>query len=237
MKIGILGNGEVGSAIGKFYENPLIKDLNKDEIGEQKLDVLNVCIPYSKKFIDIVFESIKKNKPNLVIVHSTVHPGTTKRIFDKYPKIVHSPIRGIHPYLFEGVKTFVKFIGADDKKIGIIAKEHMEKIGLIIKLVDNSTSTELGKLLDTTYYGFCIAFHQFADDLCDKYDVDFEVVMTEFNKTYNEGYAKLGKKNVVRPVLFSPKKKIGGHCVVSNAEILKDIADDQSFLDVILKYK
>lgn len=30
-KIGILGYGEVGQAIAKFYKNPLIKDLNKDD--------------------------------------------------------------------------------------------------------------------------------------------------------------------------------------------------------------
>ena len=237
MKIGIIGNGEVGSAISKFYKNPLIKDLQEDQIGEQKLDVLNICIPYNKKFVDTVFDSIEKNKPDLVIVHSTVAPGTTKKIFDKYPKVVHSPIRGIHPFLFEGVKTFVKFIGADDRIIGETAKNHLNSLGIKTMLVDKSETTELGKLLDTTYYGFCIAFHQFADDLCDKYDVDFDKVMTEFNKTYNDGYTKLGKKNVVRPVLFSPKKKIGGHCIVPNAEILKDLSDDQTFLDVILKYK
>lgn len=236
MKIGVLGYGEVGAAISKFYDNPLIKDLDRNEFTN-KLDILHVCIPDNKNFIEIVLDNIESYNPAIVIIHSTVKPGTTKKIFDKFPKVVHSPIRGIHPHLFKGVKTFVKFIGADDQKVGEIAKEHLDSLGIKTRLVNSSQATELGKLLDTTYYGLCIAYHQFADDLCDKFGVDFEEVMTEFNKSYNEGYKKLGKENVVRPVLFSPKGKIGGHCIVPNTEILKEILGEHSILDSILKYK
>ena len=47
---------------------------------------------------------------------------------------------------------------------------------------------------------------------------------------------KLGKKNVIRPVLFPPDKGIGGHCVVPNTEILKKYYKSQAF-DLILKFK
>ena len=43
--------------------------------------------------------------------------------------------------------------------------------------------------------------------------------MTKFNHTYNEGYKKLGKTYVVRPVLY-PTDKIGGHCIIPNAKLL-----------------
>jgi hypothetical protein len=72
--------------------------------------------------------------------------------------------------------------------------------------------------------------------ICKKEKVNFDDVATEFNKTYNEGYTKLGKKNVVRPVLFVDDKPIGGHCVVPNAKILKKFYDSEAF-DLVLKYK
>ncbi|MEK7124532.1 MAG: hypothetical protein AAB877_02525, partial [Patescibacteria group bacterium] len=50
IKTGILGNGEVGGAIAKFYKSPLIKDLQRDD-GLRGVDVLNVCIPYNDNFI------------------------------------------------------------------------------------------------------------------------------------------------------------------------------------------
>jgi len=72
--------------------------------------------------------------------------------------------------------------------------------------------------------------------MSEKAGIDFEKTVTDFNKTYNQGYSKLGKKNVVRPVLYPPGEGIKGHCVVSNAEILKKYHKSKA-LDLILEYK
>jgi hypothetical protein len=231
-KVGIIGYGEIGKAVAKFYKNPKIKDLDRDDnlVG---VEVLHICIPWSDKFVNIVKAEIKKINPKITIIHSTVVPGTTKKIGGM---VVHSPVRGIHPYLYEGIKTFVKYIGADDKKAGEMAKSHLTALGIKAEVFYPSVTTELGKILDTTYYGVIIAWHKEMKKICDKYKVDFAQAVTEFNKTYNEGYTKLGKKNVVRPVLFVDNKPIGGHCVVPNAEILNKNFKSES-LDLILKYK
>jgi len=238
-KIGILGYGETGQAIAKFYQNPKIKDLDRDD-DLNEVEILHVCIPWSKNFVGIVKKEIKKIKPKLTIIHSTIAPGTTKKIISDLPQayreIVHSPIRGMHPNLFKGIKNFVKYIGVDNKKAGEIAKRHLESLGIKTKVFIPSVTTEIGKLLDTSYYGLCIAWHGEMKKLCDKYRIDFEKVVTDFNKTYNEGYTKLRKTNVVRPVLYPPEDGIGGHCIYENAEILKKFFKSQS-LDLILKYK
>ncbi len=236
-KIGILGYGEVGRAIAKFYGSAnspqaKIKDLNRDD-GLEGVEILNICIPWSENFIKIVKEEIKKIKPKLIIINSTVAPGTTKKIGGI---IVHSPIRGIHPNLYQGIKTFVKYIGTDNKKAGELAKKHLEGLGIKTKIFMPSVITELGKLLDTSYYGVCVAWHGEMKKICDKFDVDFDQVVTDFNKTYNDGYTKLEKKNVVRPILYAPKGGIGGHCIVPNAEILKKYYKSKA-LDLILDYK
>jgi len=232
LKIGILGYGEVGQAIAKFYKNPRIKDLNKDD-GLEGVEILHVCIPWSKNFVKLVKKEIKKIKPKLTIIHSTVAPETTKKIGGM---IVHSPVRGVHPHLYEGIKTFVKYIGADNKKAGDFAKRHLESLGIKTKVFYPSVTTEIGKLLDTSYYGLCIAWHGEMKKLCNKYGIDFEKAVTDFNKTYNEGYKKLGLPNVIRPVLYPPKGGIKGHCICKNAEILKKYYKSQA-LDLILKYK
>jgi len=238
-KIGILGYGEVGQAIAKFYKKPKVKDLNRDD-GLEGVEILHICIPWSENFIEIVKKEIKKIKPKLTIIHSTVAPGVTKKIISALPKelrmIVHSPVRGMHPNLYGGIKNFVKYIGADNKKAGQLAKKHFESLGIKTKVFMPSVTTEIGKLLDTSYYGLCIAWHGEMKKLCDQYGVDFEKAVTDFNKTYNEGYSKLGKSNVVRPILYPPKCGIGGHCIIPNAEILKEYYRSQA-LDLILKYK
>ncbi len=230
--VGILGFGEVGQAIAKFYDNPKIKDLGRDD--ELKgVEILHVCLPWMEDFVKTVKREIKKIKPKLTIIHSTITPGTTKRIGGM---VVHSPIRGMHPDLYPGIKIFVKYIGADNKKAGELAKSHLESLGIKTKLFLPSVTTEIGKLLDTSYYGLCIAWHGEMKKMCDKLGVDFEKAIVDFNRSYNEGYVKLGKKNVIRPVLYPPKGGITGHCIISNAELLKKYFKSRA-LDLILQYK
>jgi len=231
-KIGILGYGEVGKSIAKFYKNPRTKDLGKDD-GLQGVEILNVCIPWNNNFVKIVKKEIKKVKPKLTIIHSTVAPGTTKKIGRM---VVHSPIRGIHPHLYKGIKTFVKYVGADNKKAGNLAERHLKSLGVRTRVFFPSVTTEIGKLLDTSYYGLCIAWHAEMGKICRKYKIDFEEAVTDFNQTYNEGYVKLGKKNVIRPVLYPPKNGISGHCIIPNAKILNKYSKSRA-LDLILKYK
>lgn len=249
MEIGILGMGEVGQAMKEVYlkspyqlrepfdikENDLNKGINT---FEKRMEYLHVCIPYSKLFFEIVGEIIEKYEPKIVIIHSTVEVGMTQRLFLKYGNVIHSPIRGVHPHLYKGVKEMVKYIGADDKDIAnTVATHFMKDLGLEVSILQYSKTTELAKLLSTTYYGSIIAFHDYADKLCKENEIDFDSAFTNFNKSYNEGYKKLGKSNVIRPVLHSPEGKIGGHCVISNAELLKTQFGENDILNTILKLK
>ena len=165
--------------------------------------------------------------------------GTTDSIKKKIPLncgIVHSPVRGVHPNIYEGIKSFVKYIGADDEESSEKAETHLKSLGLNARVLSGSKESEMGKLLDTTYYGLVIAWHGEMNKLCKEYKVNFDEAVTEFNKTYNEGYTKLGKHNVVRPVLYPPNPKIGGHCVINNAKILKKFWKSKA-IELIMDYE
>lgn len=232
-KIGILGYGEVGRAIANFYKNPHIKDMRRGD-GLAGVDILHICIPWSENFIPTVKKEIKLIKPRLTIIHSTVPVGTTSKIGGM---TVHSPIRGIHPHLYKGIKTFVKYIGADNKKAGLAAQKHLKGLGVKTKVFSPATTTELGKLLDTTYYGLAIAWHGEMKEICDKFGINFNEAVTDFNQTYNEGYKKLGKHNVVRPVLYPPQYGKPKHCIVPNATILSKYYKTPVFELLLKKYR
>ena len=235
-KIGIIGYGEIGSSIAKVYESfggfdvRVIDPFQNRNDNINGVEILNICIPFIDNFVSVVQEYILKSNPKYTIIHSTVAPGTTKLVGGK---VCHSPMRGLHPNLDLGMKTFLKYIGPEDKESAKLYQEHLNRLGIKSYICKDSKTTEYAKLLDTTYYGVCISFHSDVAKLCEKEQVDFEEVMTLFNQSYNEGYTKLGKPNVVRPVLYATKK-IGGHCVVPNAKILKDYMNTkiiQSILD------
>ena len=225
MKVGILGYGQIGQAIAKFYKSASwrtkIKDLKRDD-GLIGVDILHICIPYNNKFIATAAKEIKQINPKLTIIHSTVAFGATKKLADKFSgRIVHSPVRGVHPNLYKGIKTFVKYIGADNKKAGNLAKRHLESLGIKTKLFNSSRITEAIKLWDTTQYGWMIVLNKEIKEWCNNNKVDFEAVYSEANKTYAQGYKKLGRPDVVRPYLKYMPGKVGGHCIIPNCHILK----------------
>jgi UDP-N-acetyl-D-mannosaminuronate dehydrogenase len=245
-RIGLLGFGEIGQAIHKVYQASnvphkiFVKDLVRDD-GLNELDVLNVAIPNNDKFdfVEEVSNIATKSSSKIVIIHSTVPVGTTRTIKERLGPSVsvgHSPCRGVHPNLFEGIMTFIKFIGCTTQNDAELIDQHLTSLGIKTHVCKNSETSELSKLLDTTYYGICIAYHAEAERACNYFNADFEDVMTLYNKTYNEGYLILGKSNVIRPVLIPPRGGIGGHCVIQNAELLKKQFDSKA-LDLVLLHK
>lgn len=214
----VLGSGEVGTAVfnvlGGHYARVAKRDKVSDLTGQ--FDVLHVCLPSLKNFVGVTKKYIKEYRPKLVIIHSTVPVGTTKKIA---PFVVHSPIRGVHPHLEKGIKTFVKYFGGAKAKE---AARLFEQMGVRTQVFKKPETTELAKILDTTYYGWNILFCKEVKRICDKMKLDFDEVYTIPNEEYNEGYSKLGKSNVVRPVLRAMAGKIGGHCIIPNCELLDD---------------
>jgi len=240
--IGIVGHGEIGESLEKCY---LGKDFKIEIVDTKKnintftknIEVLNICIPYTDSFIDTVSSYILKYTPILTIIHSTVIPTTTKQIIVKtgIQNIVHSPVRGVHPTLYEGLKTFTKVIGGETPEAVQLTKNHYDALKFNYTVYKDSTASELAKILCTTYYGVCIAFHNDVFKLCKQYGVPFDEVSTNWNTNYNEGYQKLGMSNVTRPVLYPPKDGvIGGHCVIPNAKLCKQFFNSLG-LDYILE--
>jgi hypothetical protein len=215
--------GQVGSALievlSEKYEVDGIDYLSDRLPG--KYDVIHICIPYSEKFDEAVevYSDLYLNSGGLIIIHSTVPLGTSAKF-----NAVHSPIRGVHPNLAGGIRTFTKFFGGPR---AAEAAWIFAQLGIEAVTSPRAEDTEAMKLWDTTYYGWNIVFEKAVKAYCDKHGLDFKVVYTWANEGYNEGYAKLGMSNVQRPVLKDYPGKIGGHCVIPNCKLLNgnDIAD------------
>lgn len=242
----IVGGGEIGTSLGNVLKtchkknkkySQLIVDI-KDKDYSEKLktsscNTMHVAIPFFNKneFVKNVIKYYKAFNPKLIIIHSTVVPGTTEMVRRKTTKhVAFSPVRGNHPDLTEYIQKFVKYFSCPLKETSMMVFREMPKIRM--RWYENDKLIELSKLLCTTYYGVCIEWHREAARMFNKYKlpVDF---LGEWNKTYNEGYLEK-MPNVTRPILYPPKGKIGGHCVVPNAKLLKKIYKSK-FLDIITK--
>lgn len=248
--VGILGFGEIGESLKRVYDiknyQVIIRDPFKNINSElSKCDIVNICIPYFSynKFLTSLKELNLKNNC-IVIIHSTIEISTTNKIQIELPNLifVHSPVRGVHPNLYEGLITFEKYIGFSDRyykndKVINTVVNHLKYLN-IKPVVCSSKESELAKLISTTLYGVNIAAVEDVGQLCDKFEVNFDKVYTNWQKDYNEGYKKLGVHHVQRPVLKripNPEKIIGGHCVIPNSVILKNIGEE-NLSKFVLRY-
>lgn len=224
MIIGVLGLGQVGQALKKLCEEKyhvLSKDLMFDEFQGKKIDILHICIPYSNNFVDICEKHVNDLKPTLTIIDSTVAPGTTNNIYQKTKaNLVHAPILGKHPNLYDYQRIFIKPLGPVNNISYSLAEKHFKKLDIQVARFDSPLETELAKILDTTYYAWNIIFEKWVYAICSQSKANFDQVYTTFNTIYNAGYAK-NLPNVRRPILKHTKGLIGGHCVLPNLHILE----------------
>lgn len=215
----VIGNGEIGNAIQKILECDSYDSKEGalylyDQGVPLQYDVLHICFPYSEKFTAHVRTYQAALSPRLVVVHSTVPLGTCD------PQgWVHSPVRGIHPHLEEGIRTFVKFFGGD---YAYDAAALFRAKGVKTMCAREARETEALKLWDTTIYGWNILLQKAIKDYCDRNGLDFRAVYTLANATYNSGYSSLAHPEFTKYILKDFPGPIGGHCVRENWELLGD---------------
>lgn len=211
----VIGLGEVGNAICRILMCDAVdkeyNSLYKDDT--RRYDAIHICFPYSDEFISQVKTYKSRYTPRLIIIHSTVPIGTSKSL-----GAVHSPVRGRHPNMEEGIRTFVKFFGGRDAKE---AAQIFEKVGVSCLRVANSDSTEAMKIWDTAQYGLSILIEKEIFKFCQERELDFDVVYRYANHTYNEAYKDLGYPEFKKAIISHIPGKIGGHCVIENLRFLK----------------
>lgn len=252
--VGILGNGEIGSSLHRVYQMAgYSKIIVRDPFvglcsSLEKCNVVNICIPFFSlsEFITAIKE-LRLPDGCIIIIQSTIAMGSTDQIQKDLPSCVcvHSPVRGVHPNLTEGMLAFEKYVGVSDKyftdkDITQCIYDHV--LSLKMKpVMCRSKESELAKMVSTTLYGVNIAAITDVYKMCEKYDTDFGTVFTRWQTGYNKGYTDLGMQNVCRPVLTpvpereDGKRVIGGHCVLPNCVILKNMGD-VDIADFVLRY-
>ena len=231
----ILGMGEVGetlfdllierrfNCIGIDIDNSKCKNYSENSSIENP-EYLHVCLSGElTEFEDITSTWISKLEGlKVIIIHSTVKPGTTKNIQEKSKvPVLFSPIRGVHKRFLEDIKKYTKFIASDDKQLAPEIKSDLEKRFQKIDWMSTTKTAELAKILvDTTYYGWLINYAQITKMICEKEGVDFD----EMWKFADEIHENLGNRPKMYPGI------IGGHCVIPNLSLIEN-----ENLDIIKK--
>lgn len=221
----IIGAGQIGSALFEVLkEKHDISIRDVECVPESHFDVLHICFPDSRAFLENVRSYQTIYMPELTILHSSVKVGTTN---DLGLRVVYSPIRGRHPNLKTEMRKFTKFVAGWD--IGDVdrACAIFEACGWETQAFDNPSTLEMLKLLSNVHMGLEIAWRQEIERMgCDAEAYGL------WEETYRNGYMKLGQHNLMRPLMRSDP--IGGHCILECTKILKEQIPSKAF-DFILE--
>ena len=239
----VIGLGEIGRTLFdvlKEKDNFTVYGLDPDKTKMQsahqdankmpkKIDTIHICLPFKDQFsfINTVSDYAAKFKPNLLIINSTVPPGTTKKTqYFCTCLVAHSPTRGVHKspeHMKWELKRWTKYVGGTDEKSAEATCKHFEKAGLKVKKLKGCAETELAKLFETTYRAWMIACFQEMHRISRTTEANFDDIVDFLEDTHRVRFD--------RPIMFPGF--IGGHCLIPNTELLLQVYDSD-FLRLIL---
>ena len=198
-----------------------------DEIPSP-IDYLHVAIPFrgAGHFIEAVAGYTERLRPRMILVHSTVAPGTTRALHERLGvPTAYTPVRGKHPCIARHLRFWPKWVAALPRGALDEAARHLEAMGLPVKPCDCEPETlELAKLWETVYRAAMIAAWQELHRMALRFGADAEKI-AEFVAEVHEVLRD-------RPVYYPGV--IGGHCLIPNTEILRRVYPSK-LLDFILE--
>ncbi len=194
-KPGIMGVGMVGSALRRYFEKnknikPFLYDPGKNlgSIEEiNKADIIFICVPTpfnkEKSYFDLSYieDALSKVEgKKVIVIKSTVLPGTTESLQKKYPqhKILFNPEFLTEVTADQDMSYPDRQIIGYTKKSFNIAKDIMNLLPLApFERILPVTEAETVKYFGNTWFSTKVVFANQIFDLCQKLGVDYDKVM------------------------------------------------------------
>lgn len=213
-EIGLIGKGFVGSCLYEYFK--IIPYYCKEggsfeEVDKKKFIFMCLPTPYKDGFdLSIIEENIERlSDGKVIILKSTILPGTTKALAKKYPQ---------HRFLFNPEflieKTaYESFVTPDRQLIGITDAKDLDVatdlLGVLPKSANSaiidSSEAEMVKLVSNDFLAMKVVFANEIYDYCQSKGVDYEVVSKFVGADHRIGSSHW-------KIFFDGYRGYGGHC-------------------------
>ncbi|MDB2321303.1 nucleotide sugar dehydrogenase [Flavobacteriaceae bacterium] len=202
MNIGIIGQGFVGNAVyNKFknYYNVLTFDLDKSLCNSSFEEITNeckyifVCLPTPMNkdgscYIGIVENLLIKlnehskviSKSKIVVVKSTIPPGTSKKWNDKFDNlsVVFNPEFLTEANAVKDYENQNRIILGGPKNETLQLNSIFSKVFPTAKIINtNSTDAEMVKYTTNTFLAMKVSFANEIYQICKKVNADYDKVI------------------------------------------------------------
>jgi UDPglucose 6-dehydrogenase len=250
MKIGIIGQGYVGTALKvgfKDYYN--VETYDKYDLSKstkssikrvvESTDVIFVCVPTPMRkdgtcYTGIVEEVIREINEtadgHIVVIKSTVPPGTTDRINAEYTKstVIFNPEFLTEANFIDDFKNQNRIIlGGDRKGTSKVRQLYSRLFPQATIVKTGAKHAEMVKYFTNCFLATKVSFANEMKYICDSIDLDYDKVV-EY-ATYDK---RLGKSHWSVP---GPDGDLGfgGHCLPKDLSAMVNGFDTLGLLEAV----
>jgi len=236
LKLGIVGVGMVGGALQRYFERrgikPFLYDKGKN-LGSpeeaKQADIIFICVPtpfnkekgFDLSYVEDACSNIKGQK--IVVIKSTVLPGTTEKLQKKYPqhKFLFNPEFLVEEKADEGMQNPERQIVGYTKESYEVAEKILDLLpkapfGRIIK----AREAEMVKYFGNTFLSTKVIFANQMYELCQNLGIDYKIVSECASADKRIGHSHL---DVRHGGYFG----YGGKCLPKDIRALIQFADEQ----------
>jgi UDPglucose 6-dehydrogenase len=191
--------------------------MNKD--GSCNIDVVEGVI----KQINKLLTDWKSDKRPIVVIKSTVPPGTTEKLHKKFKNVnvIFNPEFLTEANFIEDFKNQTRIILGGTRKGTNKLRQVYSKVFPTAHIIKtHSTIAELVKYMTNSYLATKVSFANEMYQICEKFDMDYDKVVE---------YATLDERlGVTHWSVPGPDGDFGfgGHCLPKDLSALIEVADD-----------
>jgi UDPglucose 6-dehydrogenase len=186
MRVKIYGLGWVGRSMQRMFPDAIIDDIMFGELPKEKADIAFICVPtpnLSSGALDssIVESVVARAQEDIIVLRSTVMPGTTDRLSKEYNKrIVFQPEylgeTVSHPLLDQGERRFMVLGGGGKDIERVIELYHGVYNANIFIRQTTAYEAEVIKLTENRAIAFKVAQCQELYDVCKRADINYYTI-------------------------------------------------------------
>ena len=256
MKIGIVGNGFVGSSVAFGFSpqtgcDAEIKIYDKDETKSThslsetlESDFIFVSVPTPSNSdgsinLDIIYNCfsemsmLNKRKDNVILLRSTVVPGTTRKLKNKFRNlnIVFNPeFLTERSAKFDFINQSRFILGGKQSDVEKVALLYINRFGNTTPVIKTNYETaEMIKYMNNCYFATKVSFMNEMYQIADANGVDWEMAVDGFIRDGRIGHSHLA---VPGP---DGKFGFGGSCFPKDIQAMINFAKKSGISPNVLK--
>lgn len=237
-KVAIIGYGRVGRAVGEVFPDALIYDPVVEVASTQEInsscELGIVCVPTPSNDdgscdVSIVEESVAWLETPLILIKSTISPGTTDWLKEKYNKrVVFSPEFVGESKYYHGYPEMDSMVTQPYMVLGGTPEDTRAVLDIFLPVLGptktyfqiRAVEAEIVKYMENSFFAMKVVFANEFYDICKLYGADYDQVRNCWGAD--------PRINISHTAVFKNNRAYAGKCYPKDVKAIIMAADGKA---------